>query len=374
KIGTNCIERGVCQVSSQETRTFSPIESIYDMSGGPLDDRRSLLMAFAIKNLDISSKKNLCFGMAVVDTSSSKLTLSQFVDDSYFSRLRTFLSIYNVKKIIVESSSLNPALKSLFKSFQCIIETLRRSSEFPSSPQDAVQKFLASSKLKPTDIPGPLAHRFEYLSESSYKVKVDSELAITSLGALSWYLGYHKIDEEIFAMKNFHDYLPIDSGASDNIASSQTHMVMDSAVIQSLSLISSEDTKPAGNAKRSKSNSLLDVIDFTQSFKGKDIIKKWLIYPLYKYEDIVRRQEIIRHLIKCEIIDRVDFKMLPNYTRLLSVANSLAAKSHDHPEYQAVLFCLSTINKRKANILLLLLNGFMDLSKKFEKLKSVIMR
>ncbi|MES1905776.1 MAG: DNA mismatch repair protein msh6, partial [Paramarteilia canceri] len=350
-----CINRGVCQVSSQEMRTYNAVESA-DLASATKNSsnvseqvishiEKPLLMAISVINTEQSSLKQAQIGICLCDSTSSKIILGQFYDDSFFSRLRTLLSNYKIGKVlklimllmtfqnIHEKRRLPTKIQKLFKAHECSIVPLNSPVEFPD------------------DTGQPYANSL-------------SELALKSLGAIQWYLSYCKIDHEIFSMQNFSEYVPYDIANRDsnpNIKNNNLSLILDSSALRNLEIFPRSDEL----AK----NSLFYALDFCQTSFGRRKLKHWLNCPCSDNNEIISRQNIIKHILKYDYCNKFDLYNLPDFERLLSFIHQVAAKQPSHPDASAVLFNQGDINGRKTKCFINLISGFEHCNTIIENIK-----
>jgi len=371
KSSENCIRRSICQVSSQETRTFNPIESAMGTADNETakseytfatQSENKLLMAICGKDMAITSQKQIQIGACLVDTAASKVIMTQFFDDNFLSRLRTLISTHDVGRILYEKSSLSPKLNQLIKHLNCKSTPLRKDVEFPSQGKEAIKRFLQKQYFEVNEASQLPENLRIFLDESDVSLMTPSntgDLALKCLGAIQWYLEYSKIDNEVFSMKNFNVYTPSDDSAAQfsqtslNQINKSKYLILDSQALLSVQILHSMFNENDTNA------SLFSVINFCQTSFGKRMLLKWVSSPSADIDAINSKSLIISALADWDELDLVpQFRNLPDFERLISIIHQTASKSSKHPENAAVMFCESTISKRKTNVFLTLIDGF----------------
>lgn len=354
------VKREICAVITKGTKTYSFLD------GDCTDSEAAYLLAISEKGSDDSGES--FYGVCFVDTSIGKFHIGQFQDDRQASRLRTLVAHYTPVQVLCPRGGLmlktqhvlNHELMSSMK------EYLIPGSQF-WEPSKTLKVFAEEEYFKENN----------NSTESSVKSWPDvlkkltdgdpigltpgdnSELALSSLGAVVWYLKKCLIDHEVLSMGNFEEYIPLDSspniGRSAAFVKGRQHMILDNITLTNLEII------PNG-PDSSTEGTLLEKIDHCSTAFGKRLFKQWLCAPLCNpsaindrlnaVEDFMANQGLIA---ECKEL----LCTLPDLERLLKKIHTLSLpKDQNHPAHRAILYNEDTYSKRKINDFLTVLEGF----------------
>ncbi|XP_022106903.1 DNA mismatch repair protein Msh6-like [Acanthaster planci] len=364
------VKREICRISTKGTRTFSFID------GDTCVAQHSYLLAVK-ETFDDSSGGERTYGICFVDTSIGKFHLGQFQDDRHCSRFRTLIAHYTPAQVIYERGKLSSSSQQILTNnlLSVIKEPLVPGTEFWDASKTL--KTLAESKYFEDkegkgrrldeeeggqgSMPTVL---WDMVSESDtlgHSAKEGYELAVSALGACTWYLKKCCLEQELLSMGNFELYTPLDVDASvkENVVDFSTgrqHMVLDGVTLNNLEILENVTTgTPEGT--------LLERLDLCCTPFGKRLFKQWLCAPLCNPNSINDRLNAVEDLI--DIPDKMAevnelLKKLPDLERLLSKIHTLgsARRSRDHPDSRAIFFEDTTYSKRKIQDFLTALGGF----------------
>lgn len=427
--------RTFCYLDGELTSDFSPEST----GSGPLLAIKEVLLEGEGEEsmqdvADGDSVVATCeYGIVVVDAARATITLGQFADDILRSRMITLLHTFNPSEVLLEggANGASPVLRALLKSVQTTsshkfrVEDILPTEAFPKSNaiDPKSREFLErkNGKAQPWLVEETLEEikRRQYFPRSSKTesnsqstsrwppvlrsaVEGDAKLALSSFGAALFYLQRNLIDHDILSMGLVHAYVPpaspvvesmnslskapadgTDSSSSDNSlialggasASPEdniTHMSIDGNTLVQLDvLLNSSDNKATG--------SLFAHIDHTTSPGGSRLLRAWLLRPLFRKADIVRRADAVEELMAGEAA-----KAMSEASKLLSKVgplDALLASIHSMsgpgvsldevggsqwdpaPSSRAILYEMKTFTKRKVGNFSKLLNGLRNASK-----------
>lgn len=234
-------------------------------------------------------------------------------------------------------------------------------------------------------------------------VEGNADLALASFGAVLFYLQRHLIDAELLSMGIVKAYIPPesaaptsndsgdiqqlaveqnlqDSGVVTSALSSNMDQPIDRNVESETSFMSLDGTtlhnlEILTNTVDHKTNgSLWSKINYTKTPHGSRLLRAWLLRPLFRKADIVRRQDAVEELVsggaavalkearailaKCGDVER-----LLSRIHSMSGRNSMPGDDGDdgidryHPNERAVLYENVTYTKRKVGDFSKVLNG-----------------
>ncbi|PVD32426.1 hypothetical protein C0Q70_07860 [Pomacea canaliculata] len=316
------VRREVCQITTQGTRTFSPRD------GDVGDSQPSYLMA--ICEVRAESAGTVKYGVCFVDTSIGTFHLGQFSDDRHCSRLRTVFAHHPPSQILYERGQMS------HKTIQLI-----------NGQSAALKEALSSGKeFWDSDALGLTA-------SDSY------DLAVRSLGAVTWYLQYCLMDHEVLSMKKFEEYEPLDKApvkVQTSFNTSQHCMVLDGVSLSNLEIIKNAVT---GGTE----GTLLEQLDTCSTPFGKRLLVQWLCAPLCQPAAINDRLDAVEALMEMQELatEATDaLKKIPDLERLLSRIHSLGSlkQKSSHPAERAILYEETQYSKRKIEDFLATVGGF----------------
>lgn len=399
------------------------------------------------------------YGVTIVDAVRATVTIGQFADDVLRSRMNTLLAAFepsevrshaqNIRlhpilfylmltplfspllKILVEGgeNGASPVLQSLLRSVQATsrqsmcIERIQPTEQFPKSSaldSDTRRKLERKSPIvHPWDVKEMLdeLHRKGYYPRGSREqqsqasisrwpkvlqaaVEGNAELALSSFGAVLFYLQRNLIDQDILGMGTVKAYIPPSSSGTTkassipvltNVVTQQereedgvdlaqpedscvqgetppvefdsdeiilqereiNHMALDGTTLQNLEVLFNSQTNSA-------SGSLWSKINFAKTPHGCRLLRAWLLRPLFRKEDIERRADAVEELVSgaaavaMEETRKESLSQCGDIERLLSRVHSMSGDpasdddaSRYHPNERAVLYEGATHTKRK---------------------------
>jgi len=209
---------------------------------------------------------------------------------------------------------------------------------FPQSCERKIEQLLSKNGIKgilkssQEDWIFDTAQASDYIKEH-FKVSslqgfgiADKELAVSAAGALLYYL--KKLRKDSLALIQNISYMH-----------RSQYMILDASAVKNLELVKNlRDNR--------RSDSLLDVIDYTVNSMGSRLIRSWLLYPSLSLETIKKRQDGIQdflsHTIERHEI-REKLKQISDLERLSSRISLSAATAKDFVSLKISLQALPDI-------------------------------
>ncbi|KAK6167624.1 hypothetical protein SNE40_021604 [Patella caerulea] len=359
------VRRELCQISSQGTKTYQHLD------GDCTSSNNNYLLAVAEKsnNTDECSIYGVCF----VDTSIGTFHVGQFMDDRHCSRLRTLIAHHTPSQVLYERGKLSQHSMTLINTnlTSIIKESLSSGSEFWDS--NKTLKVLAEAdyfkEKEEFEWPETLKAMLAKGDSMGMTAADDYELAVSALGAMTWYLQYCLLDEELLSMKKFEEYKPLDRKVKA-VEFDQKHMVIDGITLTNLDVA---ENSVSGDQQ----GTLLHKLNFCSTPFGKRLFRNWMCAPLCRpaaindrldaVDDLMASQELVEDIVEV-------LKKIPDLERLLSRIHVLgsANRSKHHPDSRAILYEEVTYSKRKIEDFLSTLGAFessLKIIKKCQKQK-----
>jgi len=209
---------------------------------------------------------------------------------------------------------------------------------FPQSCERKIEQLLSKNGIKgilkssQEDWIFDIAQASDYIKEH-FKVSslqgfgiADKELAVSAAGALLYYL--KKLRKDSLALIQNISYMH-----------RSQYMILDASAVKNLELVKNlRDNR--------RSDSLLDVIDYTVNSMGSRLIRSWLLYPSLSLETIKKRQDGIQdflsHTIERHEI-REKLKQISDLERVSSRISLSAATAKDFVSLKISLQALPDI-------------------------------
>ena len=324
------VRREICQVSSRGTMMGSNGNEAY------------LTAIFGRVNDEGILDVGVCF----IDTAIGTVNMSKFADDMALSKLETLLAIYPPSEILFDRSKTPTSLDKVIEKFS---GTRKKSSSCKfSDPKKVLKTIVEFDYFEAGGVISNWPKEFlTHIDENDplgQTPRSESENVLSAFGAIVTYLQNSLIDQYVLSIKKIANISPIDleRQITDNCSlSKSSSMILDNKTIKNLDLISDNPGTP----------SLYMVIDKTQTFMGKRLIKQWICSPLLKVEDIYQRQLALQQLNETrsllEVI-KLHLKGMPDLDKLVSLIHAAGVKvKDDHPETRAIYFDQNVYSKKK---------------------------
>ncbi|XP_042718176.1 DNA mismatch repair protein Msh6 isoform X2 [Lagopus leucura] len=355
------VRREICRILTKGTQTYSIIDC------DPSENHNKYLLC--VKEKEDSSGQRV-YGVCFVDTSVGKFYVGQFSDDRHCSRFRTLVAHYTPVQVLFEKGNLTVDTQKILKGslISCIQEGLISGSQFWSASK-TLKVLLEEEYFKENQNPGNgcvLPSVIKSLTSESDSLGLtpgeNSELALSALGGIVFYLKKCLIDQELLSLANFEKYVPVDANnaktasASSFFARTDQRMVLDGVTLMNLEVLQN-------GTNGTTEGTLLERIDSCCTPFGKRLLKQWLCAPLCNPTSINDRLDAVEDLLAVpakltEISEHL--KKLPDLERLLSKIHSIGSplKSQNHPDSRAIFYEEIKYSKKKIADFLSALEGF----------------
>eukprot|EP00731_Ephydatia_muelleri_P021032 Em0013g759a len=168
------------------------------------------------------------------------------------------------------------------------------------------------------------------------------ELAISALGACTWWLKKCCIEHELLSLANFEEYQPLDLVATDPVGTSsiaRQRMILDDITLFNLDVVPDYGKKDG---------TLLERLDHCVTPFGKRLLKQWICAPLCHPAAINERLDAVTDLVS-------------NASLVGEVRKALrgsAKRSQDHPDSRAVFYEEATYGRRRLMEFTSVVEGF----------------
>ncbi|KAK3850554.1 hypothetical protein Pcinc_042750, partial [Petrolisthes cinctipes] len=191
--------------------------------------------------------------------------------------------------------------------------------------------------------------------------RVDSELAVSSLGALTWYLQECRLEEQLLTRKMISHYQPKDYTHTQTHTPTRTpstitrrYMVLDGITLKNLEIFE--------NSSGGTEGTLMERLDNCSTPFGKRLLRRWLCSPLCQSAGIHCRLQAVTDLrTHPDALHQAThlLKTLPDLERILAKVHTQGLKRQStHPDTRAIFFEDIKYNRRKVVDFLAALNGF----------------
>ncbi|KAL3892164.1 hypothetical protein ACJMK2_004398 [Sinanodonta woodiana] len=363
------VKREICRITSCGTKTFNVMD-------GECGDSQSTYLLAVLEKLE-TAEGCPTYGVCFVDTSIGKFYIGQFSDDRHCSRLRTLIAHYTPVQVLHEKGKMSQKTSLMLSNnlTSCIKEPLVPGKEFWDSGKTlkvlAEEDYFKDEESKDFKWPDALKKMISEVDSLGLTAAEEYSLAISALGAITWYLQYSLMDKELLSMKNFEQYVPLDYAPANSPKKttfdfSKKHMVLDGVTLKNLDVIENSST---GTLE----GTLLERLDNCSTAFGKRLFRQWLCAPLCNPAAINDRLDAVDDLIGCkDLVAEVTelLKKLPDLERFLSRIHTLGVnKGPNHPDSRAILYEEVTYSKRKIEDFLSTIDGFKVANKIARKFK-----
>ncbi|ELU18588.1 hypothetical protein CAPTEDRAFT_139957, partial [Capitella teleta] len=346
------VARELCSVQTKGTKRYS----FLDGDSGETSSAH-LLAVKEVPSADNCSSFGVCF----IDTSVGTFHVGQFTDDRHQSRLRTLTSHYPVVQVLFERGNVSERLNSFLghQMSAAIREPLKPNSQFWDGSRTLKElsegSYFTEEESPTAAWPEALKAMQDEADPLGKTPREGSELALSALGAVIWYLRESLIDHELISMRNFEVYHPLDSEAKEVSDFTNKKMVLDGVTLNNLEILQ--------NGEGGTEGTLLDHLNRCSTPFGKRLFQQWLCAPSCQSSTINDRLDAVEDLMALPDLaaEAQDFlRKLPDLERLLSKIHTLgsAKRSQDHPDSRAIFFEDVAYSKRKIEDFLSALAGF----------------
>lgn len=310
------------------------------LTGGTLTDLDMITddmatYCMAIKE-STTEKGEKIFGVCFVDTSTSELNFIELVDDDECTRLDTLITQIKPKEILCEKNNLCSTAVKIIKfnahNSHQIWNHLNPFSEFWD--YDTALENLVKGKYYDAEDLDDYSNFPKVLLDA----KDNHPVAFNAFGGLLYYLRTLKLDTSIMSLGNIHEYKISKKGS--------THMLLDGITLNNLEILNN-------NFDGGDKGTLLKLINRAITPFGKRMLKKWVLHPLMKVDEINARYDAVDFLMNDEPELRVDLESclqsLPDLERLIARVHSGTLRFKDFLRVVEGFERISTMFKRLSN-------------------------
>lgn len=271
-----------------------------------------------------TNRTDKIFGIAFIDTSTGEVEMIEFEDDGECTKLDTIISQINPKELIMEKNNLSSLAHKIVKfnsAPQALFNYIKGKEEFYDYQRTYDE--LCSTDPKYFDS----FEKWPEVLKSHYDK--GRKVGFSAFGGLLYYLRWLRLDQSLISMGNINEYNPIRS---------QNSLVLDGVTLQNLEIFqNSFDGTDKGT--------LFKLFNKAITPMGKRMMKKWLMHPLLKKDDINQRLDTVDFLLSNDEV-RTELESylskIPDLERLLSRVHSGNLKVKD---FDKVLQGFETIVK-----------------------------
>ncbi|KAG5420956.1 MSH6 [Candida metapsilosis] len=229
---------------------------------------------------DTAEDGSKIFGVAFVDTATSELNLIELHDDAECTKLDTLITQVKPKEVICEKGNLCNIAKQILKfcahSNNQIWNSLNPITEFWDY-DIAVEQLVKSGYYEAEDLDD-----FSKYPQVLVDFKQNHFVAFNAFGGLLSYLKTLKLDESIMSLGNIKQYK-----ISENETS---HMILDGITLSNLEILNN-------NYDGGDQGTLLKLVNRATTPFGKRHLKKWILHPLMRIDEINSRYDSIDYLM-----------------------------------------------------------------------------
>ena len=363
------MRREVCSLTTPGTRLYTVLDMRLEKEGGGFEPVSGPTHLAAV------CENNGTIGVCVCDSPTGTFTLAQFEDDAQRTRLRTLLAALPPAEILVPRGSKDLA-EICERSTGASVERLTPEREFWSSDQcveylSICGTFPKSSKQGNSD---DVSARWPNVLRTAVRGKAD--VALSSLGAVAWWLRRALVDVELLSMRRVDAYVPPDLGEAPEVTlgfvahdeatlieaalavtsvededddwraslrRKAPRMALDATTLKNLEVLKS-------SAPDGVSGSLWQLVNNCKTAFGGRLLRDWLARPLLDKRDIDARADAVQELVESpdlyeSLAKALKSKGLGDLERLLQQLHTLGADRRatsgdleQHPDARAILF------------------------------------
>lgn len=320
---TKLIRHGykVCRVVQTET----PVDRLKKVGTGKIEDvmlertvdriitpgtivEHEILEDHSARFLLCLKQNESTLGVCIVDAAAAEFQLGVLEDDNDFSKLRTLLFQLRPKEVVYQKGNLSSKVLNMLKLHldSYAMMTCRNVSDFWDY-ETTIDKLSFDVDLLISKEESSLGHE-KIQSEiwpEALRFYKDNRIVIESFGACISYLVHVQLAEQLLRQRKIEKL---------DIYKSQKCMVLDSKALGYLEIIEN-------SWDHSTKGSLYEILEHCKTTFGKRLMRKWIIHPLLKIEDINERLNSVDLLVnESSLRDSLDryLKTLPDLERLFS--------------------------------------------------------
>ncbi|CAI5757093.1 unnamed protein product [Candida verbasci] len=254
------------------------------------------------------------FGVVFVDTATSELNFIEIDDDAECTKLDTLITQIKPKEIICEKGNLCPIVIKILKysTNNQIWNNMNPITEFWDY-DITIEQLVKSKYYHAKDLDD-----FSNYPPVLLQFKENYKIAFNAFGGLLNYLKLLKLDSTIMSLANMKQYK-----ISKNESS---HLILDGTTLNNLEILNN-------SSDNSDKGTLFRLINRASTPFGKRHLKKWVLHPLMKINDINARYDAIDYLmddgLEIRSVLQDTLTNLPDLERLLARIHSGNLKFRD---------------------------------------------
>ncbi|ORX76754.1 DNA mismatch repair protein Msh6 [Anaeromyces robustus] len=284
------------------------------------------------------------FGVCIVDTTTATFKFSSFIDDIDRTRFETLLIQYKPKEIVIERGGLSQRTVQMLKrivgnknQWNILIPEKEFWGPEKTELELKIQNYFDESKKNKKgneeneDIEMNMNNNEnENENENKMDIDIDTEnrniptnwpevlkqaindpVLLSAIGGLLWYLQSLKIDRELFSLKNFSFYDPVNDASS---------LILDGQTLMNLEVFQN-------NNDGSTEGTLFELLEHCTTPFGKRQFRNWVCHPLRNIEGIEDRLNASDDMLNIyveennsSLVDYIDtiLRKLPDLERIIS--------------------------------------------------------
>ncbi|OUM61435.1 hypothetical protein PIROE2DRAFT_28032, partial [Piromyces sp. E2] len=254
------------------------------------------------------------FGVCIVDTTTATFKFSSFVDDIDRTRFETLLIQYKPKEIVIERGGLSQRTVQMLKriignkdQWNVLIPEKEFWGPEKTELELKIQDYFKDSKIKENDQNRNIPDNWP----SVLKQAANEPVLLSAIGGLLWYLQSLKIDRELFSLKNFSFYDPVNDASS---------LILDGQTLMNLEVFQN-------NGDGSTEGTLFELLEHCTTPFGKRQFRNWICHPLRDIDAIEDRLNASDDMLNIyveennsSLVDYIDtiLRKLPDLERIIS--------------------------------------------------------
>lgn len=275
------------------------------------------------------------FGICIVDTTTATFKFSSFVDDIDRTRFETLLIQYKPKEIVIERGGLSQRTIQMLKrivgnkdQWNVLIPEKEFWGPEKTELELKIQDYFTESKVKESndeesnnnsndsndsnmDIDSNDNKNNSTNWPHVLKQAVKEPVLLSAIGGLLWYLQSLKIDRELFSLKNFSFYDPVNDATS---------LILDGQTLMNLEVFQN-------NGDGSSEGTLFELLEHCTTPFGKRQFRNWVCHPLRSIDAIEDRLNASDDMLNIyveennsSLVDYIDtiLRKLPDLERIIS--------------------------------------------------------
>ncbi|MFQ3676000.1 MAG: DNA mismatch repair protein MutS, partial [Endomicrobiia bacterium] len=264
--------------------------------------KNNFLTSIKITNID----NEFYVGIASVDISTGDFIVTQFKDTNFTKLLNELVKISPSEIIFSEEDKEKYNLEKKIYFNNIHFEYL---NDWYFDANSAIEKIKQLYKIKTLE---------------SFGISIQNHsLTLSAIGGILEYI--NKTQKNfVTKLKNIHFY------------SIEDYMILDTSCIRNLELLENY-------YNRTKENTLLDVIDKTITSSGGRLLRQWLLKPLLKLEEIIKRQNFVELFFEDNFTRIKIREKLKSVSDIERIVNKISSKTVSPKELLSLSETLKTV-------------------------------